>query len=321
MRVSIVLLALAAGAAIAASDQPAAKRNPQPAVLEKLPTKHLSNALEVHPKVISGGQPEGEAGFAELQGLGIKTIISVDGAKPNVELARKFGLRYVHLPHGYDGISAERVAELAKAVRDLPGPIYIHCHHGMHRSPAAASAACVGAGLIDPKDARQVLVVAGTSESYRGLYQTAQNTRRIDDKLLDGLKAEFPAVAKLPPIAQAMVGVEHASDHLKLFAANKWQRIKDRPALEPDHEALILREHFTELLRTKEILSKPERFQELMKEGEAAATDLETALKDWLATGRPEKTPDVFLKGMDRITKNCTACHKQFRDVPLAEKK
>src|SRR6185436_1939137 len=275
----------------------AAAANPQPAVLEKLAAKHLPNALQVHPKVISGGQPEGEVGFAELKGLGIKTIVSVDGAKPDVELAKKFGLRYVHLPHGYDGIPEERVEELAKAVRDLPGPIYIHCHHGKHRSPAAASAACVGAGLIDPKDARQVLVVAGTSVSYRGLYQTAQNVRRIDDKLLDALKAEFPAVAKLPPIAQAMVGVEHANDHLKLFAANKWRPIKDRPALEPDHEALILREHFTELLRTKEIMNKPERFQELMKEGEAAASDLETALKDWIVAGRPEKTPDAFVKG------------------------
>ena len=175
--------------------------------------------------------------------------------------------------------------------------------------------------MIDPKDARQVLVVAGTSVSYRGLYQTAQNVRRIDDKLLDALKAEFPAVAKLPPMAQAMVGVEHANDHLKLFAANKWRPIKDRPALEPDHEALILREHFTELLRTKEIMNKPERFQELMKEGEAAASDLETALKDWIVAGRPERTPDVFVTGMDRMAKNCTACHKQFRDVPLAEKK
>ncbi|MGI8981338.1 MAG: hypothetical protein ACR2FY_19100 [Pirellulaceae bacterium] len=321
MRISLLLLALAACAAFVADEQPAVKSNPQAAVLEKLSAKHLPNALQVHPRVISGGQPEGEAGFAELKGLGIKTVISVDGARPDVELAKKFGLRYVHLPHGYDGIPEERVEELAKAVRDLPGPIYIHCHHGKHRSPAAASAACVGAGLIDHKDARQVLVVAGTSESYRGLYQAAQNAKRFDDKLLDALQAEFPATAKLPPMAEAMVGVEHANDHLKLFAANKWRPIKDQPALEPDHEALLLREHFTELLRTKEIMDKPQRFQELMKEGEAAAADLESSLKDWIAAGRPDKTPNFFPKGMDRIAKNCTACHEQFRDVPLGEKK
>lgn len=321
MRISLLLFGLAMAAVPIANCQAGPPKNQsQPALLEKLQSKHLPNAVKIHPKVISGGLPDGDAAFAELKDLGIKTIISVDGAKPDVEMAKKYGLRYVHLPHGYDGIPEVRMEELAKAVRDLPGPIYIHCHHGHHRSPAAASAACVGAGLIDPKDARQVLVVAGTSESYRGLYQSAQNAKRIDDAVLDALKAEFPATAKLPPMAEAMVGVEHAHDHLKLFAANQWRPIKDQPALEPDHEALLLREHFTELLRTKEVLSKPVRYQELMQEGKAAAGDLETALKKWMAEGRPEKTPKTFLTGMDRITKNCTACHKQFRDVPLREK-
>ena len=37
---------------------------------EKLPTKHLPNAFRIHAKVISGGQPAGEAGFRELAALG-----------------------------------------------------------------------------------------------------------------------------------------------------------------------------------------------------------------------------------------------------------
>jgi len=105
----------------------------------KLNALHLPNAVHVHAKVISGGQPDGEAAFQELHRLGVKTVISVDGAAPDLELAKKYGLRYVHLPHGYDGIPEPRVQELAKAVRDLEGPIYIHCHHGKHRSPAAAA--------------------------------------------------------------------------------------------------------------------------------------------------------------------------------------
>ena len=320
MRISFLLAALLAAMAAAQGAEREAQ-DPQQALLEKLPAKHLPNAFRVHPKVISGGLPEGEAGFAELKGLGIKTIISVDGARPDVALAEKYGLRYVHLPHGYDGIPELRVEELAKAVRELPGPIYIHCHHGKHRSPAAAAVACVSAGLIEPKDARQVLVVAGTSENYRGLYDSATKARRIDEQLLAALKAEFPATAKLPPLAEAMVEVEHASDHLKSFATAKWKPIADQPALEPDHEALLLREQFTELLRTREIREKPPRFQELMQEGEASAMELESALRDWIASGRPAEIPATIPKSMDRITRNCTACHKQFRDVPLGEKK
>src|SRR4029453_11584488 len=134
---------------------------------QRIDSELLPNAYRLADKVISGGQPQGEAGFAELKNLGVRTIISVDGAKPDVELAKKFGLRYVHLPHGYDGVPDERVRELAKAVRDLPGPIYIHCHHGKHRSPTAATVACVAAGLLRPEAALTVLKTAGTSENYR----------------------------------------------------------------------------------------------------------------------------------------------------------
>ena len=48
----------------------------------KLAVKHLPNAYRVHEKVISGGQPDGERAFKELADLGVKTVVSVDGARP-----------------------------------------------------------------------------------------------------------------------------------------------------------------------------------------------------------------------------------------------
>ena len=119
----------------------------------KIETLHLPNVVVVHPNVISGGLPESDLAFQELRSLGVKTVISVDGMKPDTLAAKKCGLRYVHLPHGYNGVPPQRIAELAKAVSTLDGPIYIHCHHGKHRSPAAASVACFAAGLI-PKPNR-----------------------------------------------------------------------------------------------------------------------------------------------------------------------
>src|SRR5262249_601182 len=58
----------------------------------------LHNVFRLTERLYSGSSPEGEEGFLSLQRLGIKTIISVDGARPEVERARKLGLRYVHLP-------------------------------------------------------------------------------------------------------------------------------------------------------------------------------------------------------------------------------
>ena len=127
----------------------------------------LPNLHRVTESVYSGGQPEGEFGFQKLSELGIETVISVDGAQPDVESAKKYGLKYVHLPHGYDGIEEEHAAKLAKAVQSF-GQVYIHCHHGHHRSPAAAAVACVGLDQITPGEGRELLEKAGTSPQYKG---------------------------------------------------------------------------------------------------------------------------------------------------------
>ena len=272
----------------------------------------LPNPWQIHPKVISGGLPNGDAAFAQLAELGVKTVISVDGAKPDVELARKHGLRYVHLPHGYDGVPAERMKELAKAVRDLPGLIYIHCHHGKHRSPVAAAVACVGAGLLAPDAAEPILIAAGTSDAYQGLYQSAREARRFESKLLDELSAEFPEVAKLPPLAETMVALEHTHDRLKQVEAAGWKSQPKHPDIAPAHEALLLREHLTELLRTEEVKRQPEEFQALLRDSESAARDLE----DLLTAGRMEDARQPFA----RLTSNCKSCHVAYRDVPLSAK-
>jgi protein tyrosine phosphatase (PTP) superfamily phosphohydrolase (DUF442 family) len=268
----------------------------------------------LHDKVISGGLPEGDEAFQELERLGVKTVISVDGAKPDVAIAKKYGMRYVHLPHGYDGIPDARVQDLAKAVHDLPGPIYIHCHHGKHRSPAAAAVACVATGLLDAADALRVLKAAGTSKNYRGLYQSAESARRIDEAKLSALKADFPETAHLPPMAEAMVAIEHTHDHLKSIAAANWKSPPSHPDLDPAHEALLLREHFTELLRTDSTKREPPQFAELAKQGESAATELEALLR------QPVASPKEATKALEKVTQNCTTCHQAFRDIPLREK-
>jgi len=287
---------------------------------EKISSRHLPNPVRIHERVISGGLPESDAAFQELADLGVRTIISVDGMTPDVETAGRFGLRYVHLPHGYDGIPDRRVRELAKAVRELDGPIYIHCHHGKHRSPAAASVACVSAGLIPSQQAIPILELAGTNPNYRGLFEAARNASAFEDALLDELQVDFREVQEIPPMADAMVHLSHTSDHLKQIAAVGWRTPTDHPDLDPAHEALLLRELFTELLRTDEVAEQPDDFQEWLRESEAAAKSLETELKQWQPEATTEEPPARFAELAERIGANCKACHVKYRDVPLSEK-
>ncbi len=288
---------------------------------KKLAAKHLPNLVQIHPRVMSGGLPEGDAAFQELSDLGVKTIISVDGAKPDVETARKFGLRYVHLPHGYDGIPDERVKQLAKAVRDLEGPLYVHCHHGKHRSPAAASVACVAAGLISPSAAISVLALAGTSPNYRGLYLATERAQPLGSPLLDELDVDFQEIVDVPPMAMAMVSLEHTHDHIKALSEAGWRTPQAHPDLEPAHEALLLQEHFSELLRTDEVGQQTKRFRELLQDSELAAVELASELRKWRTVVGDQRPPALLGQLAERISTNCQSCHQAFRDTPLRESK
>src|SRR5205823_5218238 len=157
--------------------------------------------------------PEGAAGFRSLRELGVKTVISVDGMTPEVELARREGLRYVHLPIGYDGVPREQALRIARAVRDLPGPVYLHCHHGKHRGPAAAAAAalCLD-GAMTPEQAVAFLRQAGTDPHYAGLYETVESLRRPTADEWERVPAEFPESAKVSALAEFMVAIDQRWD-------------------------------------------------------------------------------------------------------------
>lgn len=287
-----------------------------PQELERLASQHVPNLIRVTSGIYSGGLPEGEAAFRELADLGIKTIISVDGMKPDVETAGRFGLRYVHLPHGYDGISQQRSQELAKAIRDLPGPILLHCHHGKHRSPAAAAVACVLSGRIDSVDAESVLQLAGTSPHYLGLYQVTQQARPLSKEQLDAVQVEFRAVAEVPPMTEAMVDMERRLGHLQLIEEANWQTPTSHPDLVPAHEALLLRELYTELLRSDDVATATDEFKTWLRDGERQLQDLERVLGS-LATGQERASLHAQLvKTQKGIQANCQGCHRQFRDVP-----
>ncbi|MCA9046480.1 MAG: hypothetical protein KDA69_19290 [Planctomycetaceae bacterium] len=284
---------------------------------EKLVSEHLPNPVRIHERVISGGLPEGEAAFQELADMGVKTIISVDGMTPDVETAQRHGLRYVHLPHGYDGIPQQRIKELAKAVRELEGPIYIHCHHGKHRSPAAASVACVSAGLIPSDQALPILELAGTNPNYLGLYKAAREAHEFDAALLDELNVEFKEVQEIPPMAAAMVQLSHAHDHLKMVADAGWKAPPDHPDLTAAHEALLNQELYTEMLRTEEVSAKPDDFRSWLADSETATKELQAELGKWSSDDSipPERLSEL----LTRVSANCKACHVKYRDVPLSE--
>jgi hypothetical protein len=262
----------------------------------------LHNVLHLTDRIYSGSEPEGEEGFAALSKLGVRTIVSVDGARPNVELARKYGLRYIHVPIGYDGIPTQAGKALAATIRTTEGPIYYHCHHGKHRGPAAAAAACIAEGALGSDEAVKVLTLAGTGKEYAGLWRdvAAYVPPKKGDKL-----PSLVAIADVGSLTRAMVQIDHAADRVKLCEKAGWSAPREHSDLSPDHELLILQESLHEARRNC-TAGRPKVFvQELEKTEQAAAS-----LRAMIAAGKSREASAEFAA----LQNNCIQCHARYRN-------
>ena len=255
--------------------------------------------------IFSGSQPEGDAGFAALAKLGVKTIISVDGARPEVELAAKHGLRYVHLPFGYDGIPASRVAELAKAGSVLAGPVYVHCHHGKHRGPAAVSVICLADAGWTPAQAEKFMREAGTGAEYQGLYRAAREFKAPTAEQLAATPANFPSIAETSSLVDAMVAMDGICENLKLAQAAGWQTPTNHADMTPAHESLMLLEQLREVARTKDTAGRSEDFRAKLDNAVRAAG----AMQDQINAGRA--IADTAFK---QLGQTCADCHQRYRN-------
>ena len=295
-----------------ADPAPATGRNAGPFAPLSEPSLH--NAYRVTDKVLSGAAPEGDASFAALRRIGVKTVISVDGAKPDVSTAKKHGLRYVHLPIGYDDVTPEEGRAIAKAIDELEGPIYLHCHHGKHRSAAAVAVSCVFNGQIKPQQAESVLKTFGTGGNYKGLWASAREAKPLDPKVLRETKVDYREVAPVPPMAEAMVAIDDNWERLKLAQKADWRAPGGHPDIDPAHEALQLMERLHELGRTHDVQGRPEAVRTMLGESEAAAKTLHGSLVAWSKGGSVGPPPPQATAAMKTIAEGCSACHKSFRD-------
>jgi protein tyrosine phosphatase (PTP) superfamily phosphohydrolase (DUF442 family) len=288
----------------------AAAKPAQPTTFPAVPDQeHLHNAHVVIPgKVISGAQPEGEESFAALQQLGVKTIITVDGAKPDVETARKYGMRYVHLPIGYDGVPDDTGKAIAKAIKELPGPVYVHCHHGKHRSAAAVAVACVNNGMLPKSKAEDVLRTFGTGAEYGGLWASARDAGLLEESELRDLKVEFVEHAEIGEYAEAMVHVDQHWDNIKLIQKAGWRQPPGHSDLDPAHEALQTREMLHEGGRLDSTGDRPAEFKEQLERAEEAVEALRVILAK-----KPVDTAAADAK-FKVASETCATCHKAYRN-------
>lgn len=292
----------------------------QAKVVESLPVQKFSptvlgdqiglhNVIQINDFLFSGSSPEGEKGFQSLKQLGIKTIITVDGAMPEIEIAKRFGMRYVHLPIGYDDVPRVIAVKMARAMQELPKPIYVHCHHGKHRGPAAAMAAlrCIDGNCL-ASEAIEFLKRAGTDPKYLGLYAAVERSgiATADEFNLAG--NQFPESAKVPDFVRVMVEIDEKWDRIKLVRKNNWKTTENQPLIDASHELLLIHELFRESHRLNTAMPKKNEFEELLKSAEYSTAQMQKAFGE--SPIEIKKLEQLFTRTSDC----CMKCHEQFRD-------
>ena len=292
--------------ALALAALPLAAQTNAPGV-KSISSTHLENLFSIDGKVFSGSSPHDEQGFQELKALGVKTIISVDGGKPDVETARKYGMRYVHIPIGYDGTTLANANRIAKAADTTGGVVYVHCHHGKHRGPAAVAVICESRGLWDTNQAEVWLKQAGTSPDYPGLYRMASLFQKSPE--YSKIPTNFPEQARVSGLVDAMVEVDLRWDHLKAVRKAGYKVPPSHPDLVPEKEAVLLMEAYRELARVKEARELGADFLERLKKAEQQAADIQALLKSGGAW-KKERADELWTQ----VGQDCSSCHKKYRN-------
>jgi len=257
-------------------------------------------------RIYQGAQPAGEIAFQNLAAMGVTTVLSVDGARPDLENAEKYGLRYVHVPIGYHGLTRQQQLEIIKAVEVSEGPTFIHCHHGKHRGPAATMTARMAIDGIDAATAVEGLRESGCSPKYKGLYADVESFVVPTEAELAAVSTDFSEYVAPPDLVDAMVDVDFRSDNLAQSREAGWGALADNPDVSPPHEARMLWEHYREMARLDESKQRGERFVSLLGESEAAAIDLEKALRD--------ENGGAAEDAWKQVRAGCKNCHTDFRN-------
>lgn len=268
----------------------------------------VHNFLQAGTNIFSGSQPDGDATFAALAKLGVKTIVSVDGAKPDVAGAARHGLRYIHLPVGYDGIPTNRVAELARVVATADGPFFVHCHHGKHRGPTAVALMCLAAGEWQTKQAEAFLQQAGTSPDYPGLYRAVREFSPPAPEVLAAVSTNFPAVAQTSSLVDAMVALDEHLERLRAVERAGWRPPPTHPDVQPAHEAMLLWEQLRETARLEDTAKRPADYRDLLAANERAADELRQALR------ADPVDPARAAAALKTVSRACLECHKRYRN-------
>ena len=276
----------------------------------------LHHVFELSDNIISGAEPEGPDALATIASWGVKTILSVDGKVPDAETAAELGMRYVHVPIQYSGISEDEVLKIAKTFRELEGPFYVHCFHGKHRGPAAAA---IGRVVLDGEARDRAIAEmrqwCTTSSKYEGLYATIATAEMPLAAATEAFDYGFEAAHAFEGTRACMVEMTRKWDLVKAAKKREWAADPDHPDVDMLQEATQLHQLYEACSALEESKAYPDDYRAWLEDGRAGSEALVRALTE---CAMEESGAEAWRSAADaaygEISASCASCHKAYRN-------
>ena len=306
-----MLLGCADGVSVQQQTAPVQHEYGLPMITDEEPRSYsgLSQVVAFQDWLFSGSKPSGEAGFQSLANLRVRTIVCVDGTPPDHLTGDRYGMKTFHIPLKYGEPTQLQILDLATAVREgmTRGNIYVHCHHGKHRSAAASAIALLALNRSTAEVMKNRMVVAETSQYYSGLWDAVDKTRKLNES--DLIQNETNLTNRVHPegITNQMIAIDFAMDNLKLIKQSNWITPKRHPDLVPAAEAGTIAESFRQLRENHTTAGYPRDFSQKLDE----ASNFANTLEQEIILG--EATSIELSSSMRALSKSCIACHLAYR--------
>jgi len=282
-----------------------------PTLMDKEPRHYpgIKQVVAYKSGLYSGSRPQGTVGLQSIHRLGVRTIISVDGAVPNAAGAKVLGMRYIHLPMKYDAPQRSRIIELAVATElgMQRGPTYIHCHQGKHRSATAAALAIIALDWSDPATMLARLSVSGTSIHYEGLWDAVANAQVIDATERNAVLHHFQSAIHPSGMVESMIAAEAVIEDLNKIKNAGWIAPENHPDLVPSAVASALSELFRHLQNDDALHKYPTEFATQIQNAFGRTRDLEEAITESNLNG------DTISVAYEFVLQSCNECHHAYR--------
>jgi len=270
----------------------------------------LTQVVAYAPWLFSGSKPTEEHGFKSLRKMDVQTIVCVDGVAPHIKTPEQFGMRTIHIPLKYGKPTTKQIVDLATAVKigKRRGNTYIHCHHGKHRSAAAAAIALIALDLSTAQKMTKRMHVSKTSTHYEGLWVAVHSVVPIDESAC--LLNENSLTSKVYPmgLTAQMIAIDEALDNLERMEMYNLEVPEDHPDLHGAAEAGILSEAFRQLGKSEAMGQYPIDFSERLTQAWSTANELE---KELLSSSPSAIT---LANSMRALEQSCTTCHRAYRN-------